>query len=285
MAIKPSGWVADLFINILATLILTSTIFVFQRWRVRYPYAGIFELRPKRQFYIVCAGMEPDTFEVKKQLDQTPAVIPTENHDKFYGTGYGELIAMQYLTRVLTLIGHDMSQVISGIDLGCGHYFDRRKLNHDLILIGGATFNEVVKKFWPLIRDRLRYDIHDDMNEVSDGNFWIEDMKTRAKHSATTHTTGNKVAIDWGLITRVTNPYEPNSTLLIIDGLHSYGLIGASKFLLPNEVHRYAKQLRALRGREFQILVKCLVEPPEVFVIAVQFQTFEQIKINQRLFL
>ena len=83
-------------------------------------------------------------------------------------------------------------------------------------------------------------------------------------------------AADYGLITRVANPFDARATVLILDGLHSYGLIGASKFLLRAGIERFIGRFRVLRGREFQVLVECRVEQPEVFIVGTTLQVMRR---------
>ncbi len=88
---------------------------------------------------------------------------------------------------------------------------------------------------------------------------------------------GTKLETDYGLITKMPNPYDPEKAIFLFTGAHTFGLAGAARMLTRPYVSRIAKEVRKGKEDYWQALVCTEVRGLQVFP---ELEVFKPLKRN-----
>jgi hypothetical protein len=248
-----ANWAESIILNITATVLMSSVVILTPKLRKRI-VKRLFSRKNKTRYDIVCTSIE---------YQNTP----------FHGcrpvTAYGELLALAELYSTLNHLG-GVDQYIDTVRMSTEDNFSNDRLTNNIISIGGSTYNRVTK----LIKDECSRNWaiipHDKHDEIIDGDYFYHEKQSGTKHKAGKNS-NNIITLDYGLVTKCPNPFNRDSKVVILDGLHTYGLIGAAKVIGPKYIYRHIRSFNFFRDDYFQILVRCKVVGLEVFVSNIRY--------------
>ncbi len=101
--------------------------------------------------------------------------------------------------------------------------FPDESLDENLVIVGGAgTDEEPGNNICKTITEKIN-------TQVSYINF--EKMKVKGKEFLAEYDKNKKIIADHGYFARIPNPLNPRSTVIMIHGIHTYGVLGASRAL------------------------------------------------------
>lgn len=139
------------------------------------------------------------------------------------------------------------------------HFHDSFYDDH-VILIGGRVRNKITKKILNETDLDLSFEIHDEKHDIPR---YIYDRSSKSTYTA--DITSPLMKTDYGVITKIPDPFNKDGTVFIFYGLHTFGTIGAAKMVSKKCIAHLMKCRRKLRGSWFQILLKVKVEGEEVY--------------------
>lgn len=248
-------FIVSIVLDIIAALILSASVLLIPKLRQR-KLKRLFSKEKNTKFDIVCTALEPvETLYYHRSV-----------------TGYGELMALANLFKTITYLYGD-TDMISLVRLSSSEHYPHYRLKNNIIAIGGATYNSVTRNIKKERRPSQEYNSpwkiwpYDELKDAPDGSYSYFDKTKNKKYQAQKDETG-QVYLDYGLITKDKNPMNknPNSMVIIIDGLHTYGLVSAGELLLPNNLNRFLNTCNQFRDKYFQILIEAKVIGHDVFI-------------------
>lgn len=190
-------------------------------------------------------------------------------------TGYGELIALANINRSigLSFSKKEISELVDKVYLSTANSFHSKEYFNDLIIIGGATHNKVTKKFKDESDNLLRIVANDEYNDITRNEdfYFLDKIRNHKYKSAITTSPEYKITNDFGLITKIYNPFNKEKTIIIVDGLHTFGLVAASQFFLPENIHKFYNKVNKLEDDYFQILIETRVIDLQVDIKSIDY--------------
>jgi hypothetical protein len=127
-------------------------------------------------------------------------------------------------------------------------------LRNPLVAVGGPRFNDVSRQQMSSPGLRYIYDLGE--------RAVIRDTVSGAVYSSSMHQNG--VEKDYALITRTRNPYNRETFVLSLSGIHTFGVAAAALMLTKPHVRDVARRVRGL-GPEWQVLLEVPVVGQETF--------------------
>lgn len=95
-------------------------------------------------------------------------------------------------------------------------------VKEDLVILGGPGEGEIGNKMCKLITEQMNSKVSysEDCENMclKDGNIL-----------SATYDRENKIKLDHGYFGRIPNPFNPNSSVILIHGIHTFGVLGASR--------------------------------------------------------
>jgi hypothetical protein len=154
--------------------------------------------------------------------------------------GGGDALALRELSSYFSKMGLKQFNVV---------YVDEAGLNRkdNLILLGGPDTNEVTKDALELIDPRVRIvdpgpgcpvEVHDLAPSWSTDEIGTNKVSSTRKYRP-------KPEIDYGIIIRARNPFNPGKTLIIFAGAYGYGTWGGVHLALEDSFLQSCAQLEA----------------------------------------
>ncbi|EKE05302.1 MAG: hypothetical protein ACD_19C00364G0003 [uncultured bacterium] len=248
------NWIQSISQNIFAAILISLFVILVPKLKKR-TIRKLFLSDDKKAYDIVCTTIE---------YQNTPY------HGCRPVTAYGELLALAELYSTFNELG-GVGKFVNLVRMSSKESFSNERLQNNLIIIGGSTYNRVSKLFsekcnsgWKIISD-------DNLKEITDGNYSYTFRDNGEIFKAEKDFESNRITLDYGLITKFKNPFNIESTVIFIDGLHTYGLIGAAKAMSPSVIKKYQKIFNHFRDDSFQILVKCNVIDLEVCIDTIRY--------------
>jgi len=110
----------------------------------------------------------------------------------------------------------------------------------NLILIGGPGYNTIVKEILERINSPFNYDLEEDLLVDK-----FKNIKYGSKFSS-----GNIVK-DYGFFLKIPNPYNDTKKLIMINGIHTYGVFGVVKaFTTTDQGFKNCEQIIEKFGKD-----------------------------------
>lgn len=225
----------------------------FYNKRNKQKFKKIFSKKSSDKYYIAVTAFEPTTLD----LYYRPK------------TGYGELISLANISKSIAYCDN-YDKLISFVYLSSENSFSAHLFDENLIVIGGSTHNRVMRFFKTKISNLLRVKIYDEYSGriKSSADFCLIDYEGNKYKSVVDN---HIITKDYGLVTKIPNPINKQRTLILIDGLHTFGLVAASKFLLHEYIKQYYLQINKLNDNYFQIIIEADVKDYEVFIKNIKY--------------
>jgi hypothetical protein len=143
---------------------------------------------------------------------------------------------------------------------------ERYDLSKNLVVIGGPgghslhdddrTENRVARILMRRIKSVVSY---------SDN---CEEMFVKGKSRYVEKTKAGGILVDWGYFARFPNPYAPDSTVVLLNGVHTQGVVGATMAFsnYPEALGNYSRVLKSVKPdsqgrRAFEAVFKVEVDP------------------------
>ena len=158
--------------------------------------------------------------EVRICLSASPPVNTGAYLRPATGIGQAKALAIIAPSLVKAWRSIDIENIFFSDDLP-GHDYEA-----DLILIGGPKTNVVTARVLEEIGMSLGVTQKD--SQIIAGEQVFEG-------SASPNADQNTVQIDYGLIVRTQNPFRTGRRLIIISGSHTYGTVGAARFIVEDK--------------------------------------------------
>lgn len=124
-----------------------------------------------------------------------------------------------------------------------------------MISIGGTQFNEVTKLFLDQIDPP--YDVRNlkvkDVIDNATGKIYrpiIEDFIVKA---------------DYGILTKMRNPFNLSKWVVIFRGSHTFGTAGAARMMTSPYLHNLLSEEKNVGAKDWQALIKTTIHGTEVF--------------------
>jgi hypothetical protein len=187
------------------------------------------------------------TLESKGSIEPYPRLL----------TGLGELKAYGYIQEAITRSG------IPKINLTVtfSKNFPDSDWNGNIIAIGGAQFNDVVKK---LSKNDLPFDIKN-----TDTEKFVFDIKNNIKYHSKFEVTESypempQCTLDYGILTKMSNEHDKQKYVIICRGAHTFGVAACGRMLSSEYVKAIAKAEKKISSKSWQALIKAVVYGEEV---------------------
>lgn len=138
-------------------------------------------------------------------------------------TGIGQAKALAIIAPSLVRAWRsiDIQNIFFSDDLP-GHNYEA-----DLILIGGPKTNAVTA--------RALEELGMSLGVTQKDSQIITDKQIFEGHTSSKSSESNIVQTDYGLIVRAQNPFRKSRRLIILSGSHTYGTVGAARFIVENK--------------------------------------------------
>lgn len=168
-------------------------------------------------------------------------------------TGIGEAMALANISKMFYLLTNNKDlEILQSRDTMYG------KLKRNIIILGGWRASNIATDFLrekPKLLEQLPYQHFDGAIHTHD-----TDANLPKFYSATYDDEGNVIK-DYGLITKVNNPFNQyKSIILILSGIHSQGTEAAGKFVTSiDHLIILEDKLGSPLPRYFQVLFQVLV--------------------------
>ena len=162
-------------------------------------------------------------------------------------TGAGDALAMRELT---SFFAKARVRRVSAV------YVDESSVDRtkNLILLGGPDTNAVTKDALELMGSRLQFSY---LNPPSMETVVIHDLSAESNAEGRDHSIYVTVPgkIDYGVIIRAPNPFNPDRWIIILAGAHGYGSWGSASLALDD---KFARQLDKLGPRGDAPYLECI---------------------------
>lgn len=100
--------------------------------------------------------------------------------------------------------------------------FPSESLDENLVIVGGpGTDKEPSNNICKLITGKINTHV-----SYSDD---FEEMIIKGKTKLSAEYDNKQVSADYGYFARISNPLNPRSTIILVHGIHTYGVLGASR--------------------------------------------------------
>lgn len=138
-------------------------------------------------------------------------------------TGIGQAKALAIIAPSLVRAWRsiDIQNIFFSDDLP-GHNYEA-----DLILIGGPKTNAVTA--------RALEELGMSLGVTQKDSQIITDKQIFEGHTSSKSSESNIVQTDYGLIVRAQNPFRKSRRLIILSGSHTYGTVGAARFIVEDK--------------------------------------------------
>jgi hypothetical protein len=191
-------------------------------------------------------------WSLKADSDGTRVEIVVANTSNHYTIDHEEYAALGYIDAYMAaaLVMFSLKDVYKGlaVDVSMEKVFDYKRIDRNVILIGGPVNNPLSKKFLAEIDIPFRFDGHD----------LIDDKRNKVYRSIITD---NFIETDYSLIVGWQNPFSPGRRMNLICGCRAHGLYAGAKFLaeqysdLQLSKSNYVAVLRS-KGHSYQSIGK-----------------------------
>lgn len=173
--------------------------------------------------YIVCS-----------QLDESELRQQPEPEEFLYLSKYGDIDAFfEVLTSLGKVFPRLNAKFCTGQEFG---KFNENQYATNLLLIGGPDYNEITRFF-------MQYTPFEFITRR--GQALLNDKKNnRVFKSAYCKEQGLRKVTDYGFFLKMPNPLNHNKTLIMINGIHTYGVYGAAKCFLSQDEHEINLTMR-----------------------------------------
>jgi hypothetical protein len=240
--------VTNVGLNILAApIIFVLGFLVFRSFaylRAELPLAQIWDLKGSWEL----RKWKHEALVVVTKLDYVTAEGPL--------TGMGELRAHALISESLIQAYRNLLGIMhidsrhsgdfSG-DLGCSN----------IISIGGPKHNEVTRDLRELYSEALPlYFVIEDKSQ------YVVDRRNNEVYESSTQQGSNM--LDYGVITKLSNPYHPGeceeSVVFLVEGTYTYGLAAAGRLVTKDYFRTLLKELKGSKSPYWQVLVRAQVK-------------------------
>ncbi|MHC4155074.1 MAG: hypothetical protein ACYST6_09155 [Planctomycetota bacterium] len=97
----------------------------------------------------------------------------------------------------------------------------------NLILIGGPDYNKVVRELMDLTPFEF---------EEREGDTVLVDKRTKESYESKRNAEG-RIVTDYGFFLKMQNPHNADKKVVMLNGIHTYGVYGAAKCFLSQDEH------------------------------------------------
>jgi hypothetical protein len=125
-------------------------------------------------------------------------------------------------------------------------YLHGDNLKSDLILIGGPAVNAITKEALSRISSKSRFGtpMHTEA---------VYDSATDREYVPSRRTDSNEISVDYGMIIKTKNPFDPSKQVLVIAGSWGYGTWAGARFAISKE---FSEDPVVLDGKSFECLIE-----------------------------
>jgi hypothetical protein len=198
------------------------------------------------------------SWEIRKRKHEALVAVTQLDYVSPEGplTGMGELRAYALISESLIQAYRNLMGIMhielrhsgdfSG-DLGC----------NNIISIGGPKYNEVTRDF----RERFS-DVLPLYFEIEDTKQYVVDRNEKKRYESNTQQ-GNNL-LDYGVITKLSNPYHPGkceeSVVFLVEGTYTYGLAAIGRLLTKDYFRSLLKEVKGSESPYWQVLIRAQVK-------------------------
>ncbi|WP_329292314.1 hypothetical protein [Streptomyces pseudovenezuelae] len=172
-------------------------------------------------------------------------------------TGIGELLAFGYIRE--SLISAGLDNPLSGVTMASA--FPASFLTGNIISLGGTQYNEISKILLSQCDQAFIVDNATPKRilDVRNGSDFVPALSQ------------GKIVIDYGVLTKVKNPFNPDSVAFVLRGSHTYGTAACAKVLTPKLIKEVMRMERQLNVDCWQAVIRARVVEHDVFPEVVSF--------------
>ena len=175
--------------------------------------------------------------------------------DGGFASGYGDLLALTELIGITEKLHGRRSQI--SVHPGKDHALAQFK-EHHLISIGGYRHNSVYSTLINHLNPPLHF-----WHETKFRSREIQNKDGTINFQPRSDRKGNVVS-DVGIALRAPNPFNPEKTVLIVAGAHTYGSIAAMKYFCdPSK----AREFPSRKGERAVVVVSCEVDTHRISAV------------------
>jgi hypothetical protein len=252
---------ADIYINIIAgiiasfivllgqTLVRTLSLIIASFFTLRYQLRALWYFKRPQRIYVVSGAIATDT-----PTDVKTAILAGPDAD-----AANTLVATIGLIYPKALVSHVYSSALP-----------KEFYKENLIVVGGPVNNTCSK----LVLDQVKEMIHFDGFQLFDST---------GQYSATYDENDNAL-VDYGIVLRISNPFDPTKDLILVAGCDTYGVLGAATLIsLKEEVSKQRSSIQKMLGfknffskKNYYAIVQCSVLGNDISQIKiVKFSKFD----------
>lgn len=158
---------------------------------------------------------------------KTTVVIGTYYSEKYNAWEASDLIGIGSALALSSILGTLNRTGVKNIDVITTNNFSGDKYKDNLVLVGGPDANILTRETYERLSTNLRFG-NPDKNEIS-----LSDAKEKKTYFAK-YNSQRQVIGDFGFAFKTPNPFNPDSTAIIIAGCFGFGTFAAAQ-LFENE--------------------------------------------------
>jgi len=181
-------------------------------------------------------------FFKKNKTEETVLIVPPSDMDQIIkGTQVCDFLGAMEIQDIFSEFGYKLKKVRA-------NKISEEEIKHNLISVSGPIPNVVTKFMLELNEIHYKFG-------GSDGHSIINNINPSHELFPQLNEKGN-VTYDFGIITRMKNPYEPNKDAIIVCGRFGWGTQAALRILMDKESLIYLNKF----GKYFQVICTCGVD-------------------------
>ena len=166
-------------------------------------------------------------------------------------TGLGEIEAYEAVTRSLAR-AYGASNPVKSLFCGSFAWGFHAQTKAHIVSIGGPKYNKLTEGTSGRVPE-VPFKLH----KQEDGEWVVLDTRTRSGVVHRSIKQSNEIMIDYGLISRLPRGDSPDEgVILLIEGIHTFGVAGAGKALTGKHASDLAKEIKKHRCRYWQALIE-----------------------------
>jgi hypothetical protein len=208
----------------------------------------IWKLDPKKEeIYVAVATLEPITTPLYKR-----SII-----------GLGEFQAIDFVRNSFREAYEHPKTINPRFSIN----FPSDKLTDDIISIGGPKFNEITRLFTKNSNLPVTFKLENEM-AVMVVKSSMQEYKFQKMEA--------HIFVDYGLISKIPNHLSQKNSVLLIEGIHTYGVGGAGKMLTAPDNQKLIAEIKKSQSEYWQAIIKVTARHFDVFPELVDFRTVEK---------
>jgi hypothetical protein len=228
-----AGLTASIIVLFSQTLVKTAALIIASLFSIKFQLSKIWQIRRPQRIYVVSGSIGVD--------------VPTEIKTAILAGPDADAASSVIATLGLLYPQAEIQHVYSSS-------FPREEYKENLVIIGGPVNNQCAASFLDYVKDRAHY--------TKDFEFVTNNSRYSTQYDKNQHS-----ILDYGVIIRITNPFNNARDVIIISGCDTHGVLAAATLISSkNETKVARRKLRSFLGlksyfyqQDYVAVIECAV--------------------------